>query len=264
MNSSFKVDYFGSGIYIIQAPLMREGIYLVEGEKNDLLIDTSMGAYSLKEAIAPYLKHPLLVLDTHGHPDHAGGNGEFDKVYLHQADLKLFLESCQVSYRFSDLQKQFGKEADKLKDVMVPFKNNVIPLNDCDVIDLGNRRLSVIWTPGHTHGSVCLYDEKAEVLFTGDTVTEAGQWIYLPVSTSLKTYDESLKKLLQMKLKIRYLMPGHTPAPIDPLMIEKKEKLARDILAHKVVGKLFKTFAGTGFEAEEDGAVIIYDPLRLN
>jgi hydroxyacylglutathione hydrolase len=263
MNTEFAYHPYRDGITIIEGPLMREGIYVVEGQKNALLIDTSMGAYSLKDVVSKITSKPLLVLNTHGHPDHAGGNGEFDKVFLAKKDFSLYHLSCQVSYRFHDLCSIYQQDALKLKEVMIPYKNNVVPIGEGDVIDLGGRKLEVILTPGHTKGSLCLYDSFSSSLFTGDTVTQAGQWIYLPVSTSLKIYAQSLKRLIDRHLPLKALLPGHTPSPIEPDMLEKKYRLAIDILAGRVTGKTFKTFAGEGLEAEEDGAVIIYDPKRL-
>ena len=47
---------------------------------------------------------PVLVVNTHGHPDHAGGNGGFDEVYLHPADEPLMKRMCADDYRLNDLR----------------------------------------------------------------------------------------------------------------------------------------------------------------
>jgi glyoxylase-like metal-dependent hydrolase (beta-lactamase superfamily II) len=59
------------------------------------------------------------------------------------------------------------------------FSSDYVPadpdeLFDGDTIDLGDHVLKVIWTPGHTDGSMCLYDEMTKSLFSGDTVFSEG------------------------------------------------------------------------------------------
>ena len=67
-------------------------LFLVEGEKEALLVDTGTGFLGLKETIAALTSKPLKVLLTHMHPDHAGGAAAVPQVYVHPADIPAFRE----------------------------------------------------------------------------------------------------------------------------------------------------------------------------
>jgi glyoxylase-like metal-dependent hydrolase (beta-lactamase superfamily II) len=64
-------------------------IYLVSGDERALLIDTGWGVGDLPGLVASLTSRPLLVVNTHGHPDHTFGNGQFERVYIHPADARM-------------------------------------------------------------------------------------------------------------------------------------------------------------------------------
>ena len=59
-------------------------MYLLEGDEKALLIDTGYGAENLREYVEKLTSKPILVVNTHYHPDHAAGNGEFEAVYMNR------------------------------------------------------------------------------------------------------------------------------------------------------------------------------------
>ena len=85
----YSVNDLGSGIYNITAPPMRFQQYLVLGEEKALLIDSGFGLGSLKKVVDGLTDLPVVLVNTHGHPDHGGGNGEFGSPYLHPDDNEL-------------------------------------------------------------------------------------------------------------------------------------------------------------------------------
>ena len=133
------------------------------------------------------------VINTHGHFDHVGGDGFFfdAKIAIHEADADV-VEKGDQELSFADF-----------------FDGNMKPhkverrLKDGD--EIGG--LKVIHTPGHSPGSICLYDEKNRILFSGDTVFSDGVG-----RTDLPGGDEAeLKKSIEKikSLKIEKLLPGH-------------------------------------------------------
>ena len=61
-------------------------MYLVSGKEKSLLIDTGWGIGGLETLAASLSPLPLIVMNSHGHPDHTYGNGLFGEVYIHEAD----------------------------------------------------------------------------------------------------------------------------------------------------------------------------------
>ena len=64
-------------------------IYLIIGHDSALVVDTGNGAADLAGQIIKMTDKPLIVLNTHGHGDHTGANYQFEKVYVHEADLEV-------------------------------------------------------------------------------------------------------------------------------------------------------------------------------
>ena len=92
MTNAFTTKAIADGAWHIQDA--RGGvIYLVAGRERALLIDTGWGEGDLPAHVATRTDLPLTVVNTHGHPDHSSGNGQFDEVYIHTADLPLAVET---------------------------------------------------------------------------------------------------------------------------------------------------------------------------
>ena len=79
--------------------LFSDYMYLVAGEEKAALIDTGMGFPGLRQLVERLTDKPVIVLNTHGHLDHIGGNDEFDCIYLHPDDLTVYVEHGMESYR---------------------------------------------------------------------------------------------------------------------------------------------------------------------
>ncbi len=133
------------------------------------------------------------VVNTHGHFDHVGGNGFFfdAKIAIHEDDADVVEKGDQeLSFAdFFDGRMKAHKVEKRLKDG--------------DEI----AGLRVIHTPGHSPGSICLYDEKNRILFSGDTVFAEGRGRTDLPGGSEEEMRKSIEKL--KGLKIDKLLPGH-------------------------------------------------------
>jgi len=186
------------------AQLFDSNIYLISGNRT-VLVDSGIGFQAddtiqfIKEMLNGR-KLDILIL-THRHYDHVGGANaiikEFGpKVYAGKDDAPPLREGD----RDSTLGTKFGGTLEAM---------DINDLNEGDIIDIGDHRLRIMNTPGHTIGSICIYDEITGALFTGDTVFVGGVGRWDLPTASLNDLTDSLKRI--SKLKINGLYPGHGP-----------------------------------------------------
>lgn len=164
-------------------------IYLFLGEEKALLTDTGFGCFpDLKEKVAEITDLPLIVMNSHGHPDHCGGNASFGTVYADPAGYEGIM-------KFS--------EGDC----------TLLPIQDGDVIDLGGRQFEVISTPGHMDGHLSLLNRAERILLPGDIVQCEHIVMYLGHGVDFGKYRESLVKLQGMADLYDTILPCHGDIP---------------------------------------------------
>jgi glyoxylase-like metal-dependent hydrolase (beta-lactamase superfamily II) len=167
-------------------------MYLVEGQEKALLIDTGNPGGDLKSFVEKLTALPLIVVNTHGHRDHTGHNPQFDRVFAPAKDIAIIRNT-----------------------------NNLVPIEEGYVFDLGGRTLEVIEVPGHTPGGICLLDAANKLLFAGDTIVSTPVWLHLPHSLSVATYVQSLQKLEQRSGEFSQIFAGHAKRPLDHSWLEE-------------------------------------------
>ncbi|MCL2031976.1 MAG: MBL fold metallo-hydrolase [Methanomassiliicoccaceae archaeon] len=183
-------------------------MYLVIGSRT-VLIDAGTGIESRRNIakIKDILKERRLdmIILTHFHFDHVGGLAdlldEFGSEAFAGAGDAPFIANGDPEYILPGL---FGGDIGPAE---------VTELMEGDMIDLGEHRLRVINTPGHTCGGICLYDEVTHSLFSGDTVFGYGVGRTDFPSGSAEELIRSLKKL--SGIDIGTLYPGHMETAPD-------------------------------------------------
>lgn len=153
------------------------------------------------------------------------------------------------------LHWQLKDAAEKLQ----PTPPEPLPLADGHVFDLGGRKLSVIHTPGHSRGSVCIFDEQTGTLFTGDNVQGMATALTEDCAANVSAYLASMEKLAALPRKI-HLHRAHA-AVLSPDYIGKKIQCAKRILAGEP-GELVRSRAGECCSMTVDGTSIHYTPDR--
>ena len=147
--------------------------YIVVGNEKAMIIDTMNGYEDVKAIAQTVTDLPLIVVHTHGHPDHIGGAAQFEEVYIHEKDedsLKPINYDSIADY--VELLGNMGaydvydcSPADIRRIQKMP---KCLPLKEGMVFELGGRSIEVIETPGHTSGGCCFLDRKERILFSGD------------------------------------------------------------------------------------------------
>lgn len=183
-------------IYLLDDAKQATG-YLVIGENKAAVIDTMNGLEDLHEIVRELTDKELIVINTHGHPDHVMGNIFFDKAYLHPSDFELAELFCSEP-SFVERCKSKGLK-------MPPFE----PMRGGDIFDLGGLTLEVYECPGHTAGSVLLLLKEDRMLFTGDAINHH-IWLQLDVCSPLPEIVKTLENLLFLEEKADYILHGHT------------------------------------------------------
>ena len=183
-----KIKTFTSGIFQVNSYLL-----LIENEA--VIIDPSESEKILNEIKDYKVKYIIL---THGHIDHILAVNEIKektnaKVAIHKDELNLLNnenENMAISFNL------------KLKQITPD-----ILLKDNQILEIGNKKLKIIHTPGHTQGSISILIDN--ILFSGDTLFEYSIGRTDLPTGNLDQESDSIKTRLLTLPKDTIVYPGH-------------------------------------------------------
>jgi len=201
--------------------LMRCNIWHLRGRDRDLVIDTGMGVCSLVEEMGDLLDKPVTAIATHGHDDHIGSHHEFADVIAHPLEAGLLedpplrslvpLEAWgaealagleRSGYRLDDPYfvdaLPAGVQLDGFRHHPATVTRRVA---EGDVIDLGDRAFEVLHLPGHSPGSIGLWDAVSRTLFSGDAVYDGPLLDELDDSDIL-AYVATMRRLRELPVTV--------------------------------------------------------------
>lgn len=194
--------------------------YVVAGNKQAMVIDTSIGMCNVREEARKVTQLPLICVNTHGHGDHMGGNWSFDKAYMHPSDLPL----AQEAMEWPEVQAAINQMG-----IRYP---GFEPIADGQIFDLGGIALQALCLPGHTPGEIVLLDAKDRLLFSGDGIIEH-LWLQLPESLPVQTQIDSMRRLLPLRNQFDHILTGHCSAPVDASLFDALLAAAEELAAGK-------------------------------
>lgn len=222
LNDSVYHIYESNGVYCT----------LVIGSEKALLIDSGFGCSDLLERVSALTDKPLMVLNTHGHFDHIQANNSFSSVLIHKADIPLLKKNNSILFKLAFyllyLSKSSKDDKKRYLKTLSVRKPKIAYIRDGDVIDLGTIAITVVETPGHTKGSVCLLDSANRFVYGGDTISNH-VWICLKESVSVRTYVESLERLLPRVDDSYQIVASHSDVPLRTVVIENMIRCCRNI-----------------------------------
>jgi hydroxyacylglutathione hydrolase len=259
----FKARKVADGVWCIDDH-GSDNIYLVEGKEKALLIDTGLGVAKLNDFVKTLTRLPVTVVNTHGHPDHAGGNDQFKSVFAHPLEFAAIRNTSTAESRKRVAENMVrGAAADmvSIEEAVEMPAAELRPLTDGRMFDLGGRKIEVIETPGHTPGEIVLLDSANRIVFTGDN-DNALVWLFLPTCTPLEVYLRSLKKLQQRDGEFDTIMPGHG-LPLPTSFIGEQVNCVEGILNGTCKGDPYKSFAGDALVCRYKSAAVAFDPNNL-
>ena len=212
------------GVFAIYEPHQAEETigYLIVGQKRALLFDTGMGIGDIKKITAELTKLPIIVLNSHTHDDHVGGNWEFDTVHGMNTDFTRknaqgSREDAQAEITPDQICGSLPKGFDPKAYATRPWKIAAYT-HDGERFDLGGRTIEVIATPGHTPDAISLIDRANGLLFTGDTYYPAPIWLFRP-ETDLDAYAASIRRLAALAPQIKLVLGAHNIPVAQPSVL---------------------------------------------
>jgi len=235
----FEVYKPAPGVYAIYEPHQSEEVisYLIVGKERALLFDTGMGISDIKKLAAELTTLPIVVLNSHTHNDHVGGNWQFDTIYGMDTDFtrknaKGSSEDAQAEIAPGEICGTLPKGFDAKSYATKPWTIARF-LQGHDRIDLGERNLEVIATPGHTPDAVSLLDRANGLLFTGDTYYPAPIWLFRP-ETDLDAYAASIQHLAALAPNLKLVLGAHNIPVASPTVLPRLVRAFAAVRAGKV------------------------------
>ena len=245
--------------------------FLLEGKKNSALIDTGCGIGEIDKCVKEITDKMLYVLLTHSHPDHAGGVYHFKSlpIYMNSDDdsLKLWGMRTDNGFRRMYIETRGPRLYDgEIRNLysLLPNDNpdctsfDYINIDDGSIIDLGERTLECIHTPGHTDGSICFLDRKNRLLFSGDTINRSIILMRQPDNSTklIKIFHDSLLKIWRHEKEFDSLIIGHGNPILEKSIIKDYLEITDGLLS----GSLRGSYEESGFRK---GDVIRYGKAEL-
>ena len=204
--------------------------YLLCGTEKAVLIDTGLGVGNIKRIVDNLTKLPVTVITTHVHWDHIGGHKHFNDIAVFEKEVSWISEKFPIP--LEAVKKNLVKErCDFPKDFDIDAYRifQGIPqsiLHDGDNIDLGNRKIKTIHTPGHSPGHCCFYDAERKYLYSGDLIYSGCLDAFYP-TTDPWLFWQSVRKV--QSLKIERIMPGHHQLNISIDIIDDIERAFNEL-----------------------------------
>lgn len=165
------------------------------------VIDPAFNEIKIQASINGIKNDLEAVIITHSHVDHIAALAKLventnTKVYVHILD-------------YNGLYDKTLNEEDIVQTKVLPVdEEKVVKVKDKDIVKLGNTNLEVIHTPGHTKGSICLFDKMNNLLYSGDTIFEKTYGRTDLITGSREEMKNSLDSLFE-KFEDIQILPGH-------------------------------------------------------
>jgi glyoxylase-like metal-dependent hydrolase (beta-lactamase superfamily II) len=220
----FVLESFSDGVTLVTEPhvhrLLRCNVWHVRGRDCDLVVDTSLGLRPMRHLIERELQHEILAVATHVHADHVGGMHEFDARAIHVSEAGRLSEPGLVTLDITDygdeVRLPYIAAGYDVPDILVDavpeggLRSGMLErlaapptrvLEHGDIVDLGDRAFEVLHLPGHSPGSIGLWEPAAGVLFSGDAVYD-GPLLDELEGCDIPDYVQTMRRLRELPVSV--------------------------------------------------------------
>jgi glyoxylase-like metal-dependent hydrolase (beta-lactamase superfamily II) len=213
----YETIRMGDGVTLIHepwiTPYFRCNMWHVRGRDRDLLFDSGLGHFSLKQHVPLVTERALTCVASHAHFDHIGSHHEFPGCCVHHAEAHI-LANPRNDWTLADpyaTDEMFYRQPTGWDQSTYHVKPATVGrgLTAGDVVDLGDRAFEVIHTPGHSPGGIGLYEHKTGIFLSGDVIYD-GPLIDDAYHSSVPSYIATLEALASLPVQVVH--GGHYPS----------------------------------------------------
>ncbi len=197
--------------------------YLVVGDNCGVIINSGFATENIQEYTQSLTNKPVRwAANTHGHFDHTGGNGWFERSFMSAKALEI----AKIPYPSK-------------ASLNYPLDYLVTIVGDGDTIDLGKRVLEVIEIPAHAPSSIAFLDRKERILFSGDEVARQVMlyWMQDEPQPTIEQHAHNMEKLLKYQDAFDFICDGHGIVMGDASLVEDYLEHDRRIMSGMIEGE---------------------------
>jgi glyoxylase-like metal-dependent hydrolase (beta-lactamase superfamily II) len=217
----FEVYRVDDDIYAIYEPGQFEEVisFLMIGEDFALMFDTGLGIGNIRRVVEQLTNLDIVVLNSHTHYDHIGGNHLFDTIYGTATEYtqrraqgsppEAVADFLQEGWVWKPFPEGFSRSDYQSRAFTI---SKIV--GEGDRIDIGGRVLEILHTPGHAPDSICLIDRESRILFTGDSFYLAPLYTHIP-GGSFEDYANTAARLAGLAGSIDRALTSHNVPVVD-------------------------------------------------
>jgi len=232
----FEVYQINESLFAIYEPGQFEEVisFLILGEDRALLFDSGLGIGNMRAVVGQLTDLDVVVLNSHSHYDHIGGNYQFDYIFGRDT---AFTRSREAGSSTADVAeflspgwiwKELPAEFDAVSFRSQPYAISE-RVDEGFTIDLGGRELEVLVTPGHAPDALCLIDRAGRMLFSGDTFYLAPLYTHLDGS-DFEQYRQSAARLAELAEDVDQVMTAHNVPVVESEYLTRMNNAFASIL----------------------------------
>ena len=217
----FRSRPIGNNTWLIQGD--GSNSYLVVGDTCGVVIDTGFATENIQQYAQTLTDKPVQwAANTHGHFDHTGGNGWFERAYMSARALEI----AKIPYPSKDASKY-------------PLNYLVTIVGDGDKIDVGKRELEIFEIPAHAPSSIAFLDRQEGIIYTGDEVDTRVMlyWMQDEPQPTIEQHARNMGKLLEHQEDFNFICAGHEKVMGDSSLVEAYLEHDRQIMSGLIEGE---------------------------